>query len=42
MKRAANQEKRMKIKVIKKAEVKNAANGAQCPWVVEDMLPSKR
>jgi hypothetical protein len=31
----------MKITVIKKAEVKKAA-GAQCPWVLEDMLPTKR
>lgn len=31
----------MKITVIKKAEPKKAA-GAQCPWVVEDMLPTKR
>lgn len=31
----------MKITIVKKAEVKKAG-GAQCPWVVEDMLPTKR
>jgi hypothetical protein len=31
----------MKITVIKKAETKKIA-GAACPWVVEDMLPTKR
>lgn len=31
----------MKITVIKKAESKKAA-GAQCPWVIEDMLPSRK
>ncbi len=32
----------MKITIVKKAEAKNAASGAQCPWVVEDMRPTKR
>jgi hypothetical protein len=32
----------MKIKIVKKAEVKSAASGAQCPWVIEDMPTSKR
>jgi hypothetical protein len=31
----------MKITIIKKAEVKISA-GASCPWIVEDMAPSKR
>lgn len=31
----------MKITVVKKAEVKKNA-GAQCPWVVEDMLPTRK
>lgn len=31
----------MKITVIKKAETKKSA-GHSCPWVVEDMLPTKR
>jgi hypothetical protein len=31
----------MKITVIKKAEVKKA-DGPQCPWVIEDMLPTTR
>jgi hypothetical protein len=31
----------MKITVIKKAEVKKAA-GHACPWIVEDMAPTKR
>ena len=31
----------MKITVIKKAESKKSA-GAQCPWIVEDMLPSRK
>lgn len=31
----------MKIIVIKKAEVKKA-DGAQCPWVVEDMLSTRK
>lgn len=31
----------MKITVIKKAESKKSAS-AQCPWIVEDMLPSRK
>lgn len=31
----------MKITVIKKAEVKKTPRHS-CPWVVEDMLPTKR
>jgi hypothetical protein len=31
----------MKITVIKKAETKKTP-GHSCPWVVEDMLPTKR
>ena len=31
----------MKITIIKKAESKKSG-AAQCPWVVEDMLPSRK
>lgn len=32
----------MKITVIKKAETKKSSPISACPWVVEDMAPTKR
>jgi hypothetical protein len=40
-KRSTIQERVMKITIIKKAEVKKVST-AICPWVIEDMAPSKK